>query len=294
MEKNYPLSRLTTWKIGGPAEYVYWPQAKEDLAAVWRQAQEANLLVWLIGQGSNLLLPDEGLPGLTVVTTALRKISWGAYRVRAEAGYPVSRLAREAGERGFGGLAFARGIPGSLGGAIVMNAGANGGEMAAGIRAVTVLYPDGTVTSLTKAEIQFAYRFCSLRDRVWVLEAELEFQPEDRQKILQDMQGYLADRKRRQPLELPNAGSVFKNPPADSAGRLIEAAGWKGRRVGGAEVSEKHANFIVNRENAKARDVLALIEGIQADVQQKFGITLQTEVRTINSRSEARGPMSDI
>lgn len=278
METNYPLHQLTTWKIGGPAEIVYWPQTKEDLSMVWQRAQETQVPVWLIGQGSNLLLPDEGLPGVTLVTTALRAIKWGEYSVQVEAGYSLARLAQEAGERGFSGLEFARGIPGTVGGAVVMNAGAHGGVMAPHIMNVTALWPDGTVKKVEKAELEFAYRFCSLRGHAWVMDVELAFSPGDREKILQDMKVNLSNRSLNQPIEKPSAGSVFQNPPGDSAGRLIEAAGWKGRSLGDAQVSTKHANFIVNMGNAKAKDVLALMEEIQRDVKLKFGIALQSEV----------------
>ncbi len=245
---------------------------------VWQRAQEAQVPVWLIGQGSNLLLPDEGLPGVTLVTTALRAIKWGEYSVQVEAGYSLARLAQEAGERGFSGLEFARGIPGTVGGAVVMNAGAHGGVMAPHIMNVTALWPDGTVKKVEKAELEFAYRFCSLRGHAWVMDVELAFSPGDREKILQDMKVNLSNRSLNQPIEKPSAGSVFQNPPGDSAGRLIEAAGWKGRSLGDAQVSTKHANFIVNMGNAKAKDVLALMEEIQRDVKLKFGIALQSEV----------------
>lgn len=281
---------MTTWKIGGPAEAVYWPLTKDDLSTVWQRAQEADVPVWLIGQGSNLLLPDDGLPGVTVVTTSLRAIEWGDYTVQVEAGYSLARLAQEAGERGFSGLEFARGIPGSVGGAVMMNAGAHGGAIASHIKNVTALWADGTVQKVRKSELEFDYRFCSLRGHAWVLEVELEFSPGDRQTIMQDMKENLTKRALNQPLEKPSAGSVFRNPPGDSAGRLIEAAGWKGRSRGGAQVSNKHANFIVNTGNAKAKDVLALMEEIQEDVQSKFGIALQTEVAYLN---DARGTMHD-
>jgi len=286
VEKNYPLDRLNTWKIGGLAEVVYWPQTMADMSDVWQRAQEAKIPVWLIGRGSNLLIPDEGLPGITLVTTSLRAIEWGEYSVRVEAGYTLARLAQEAGERGWSGLEFARGIPGSVGGAVMMNAGAHGGEMAAHISSVTALWADGTVKKLERAELEFAYRFCSLRGNAWVVEAQLAFSPGDHEQILSTMKENISTRAVNQPLEKPNAGSVFRNPPGDSAGRLIESAGWKGKSIGGAQVSEKHANFIVNTGNAKAKDVLALIKAIANDVHSKFGIKLQTEVAYFN---EARG-----
>lgn len=284
VEKNYPLNQLTTWKIGGPAETAYWPETKEDLSTVWQRAQAEDIPVWLIGRGSNLLLPDEGLPGVTVVTTYLRKVEWGDYTVQVEAGYSLARLAQEAGGRGFSGLEFARGIPGTVGGAVMMNAGAHGGAMASQIMNVTALWADGTVKKVEKAELDFAYRFCSLRGHAWVLEVELMFSPGDRDKILQDMKENLTKRALIQPLEKPSAGSVFQNPPGDSAGRLIDAAGWKGRSMGGAQVSTKHANFIVNTGNAKAQEVLALMEEIQKDVQLKFGISLKSEIAYLQQK----------
>lgn len=290
MEKNYPLDLLNTWKIGGRAETVYWPQTTADMSIVWQRAQEAKIPVWLIGRGSNLLFPDEGLPGITLVTTSLRAIAWGDYTVQVEAGYTLARLSQEAGERGWSGLEFARGIPGSVGGAVMMNAGAHGGEMAPHIISVTALWADGTVKRLERAELEFAYRFCSLRGNAWVVEAQLAFSQGDREQILSRMNEYLSNRTVNQPLEKPNAGSVFRNPPGDSAGRLIESAGWKGKSMGGAQVSEKHANFIVNTGNAKAKDVLALIAAISRDVQSKFGIDLQTEVAYFN---DARCTMHD-
>ena len=281
-EKNFPLHLLNTWRIGGTAENVYWPQTKEDLAAVWRRASETATPVRLIGKGSNILLPDEGLPGITLVTTDLKEVRWGDWTVQAEAGYSLARLAQEAGERGWSGLEFARGIPGSIGGAVIMNAGAHGREIASCLINVTVLWPDGTVQKLDRSKLEFGYRYCSLRSRAWVLEAGFAFIQGDRQQIMQVMTDNLRRRSASQPIEKPNAGSVFRNPPGDSAGRLIEAAGWKGKGIGGAQVSEKHANFIVNNGNAKSSEVLALIKAIQEDIQVKYGIALQREVECID------------
>lgn len=288
MEKNYPLDLLNTWKIGGPAEIVYWPQTSADMSILWQRAREAKIPVWLIGRGSNLLLPDEGLPGITLVTTSLRAIEWGEYKVQVEAGYTLAHLSQEAGERGWSGLEFARGIPGSVGGAVMMNAGAHGDEIAPHIISVTALWEDGTVKKLERAELEFAYRSCSLRGNAWVVETQLAFSPGDREQILSQMKENLRNRVVNQPLEKPNAGSVFRNPPGDSAGRLIESAGWKGKSIGGAQVSDKHANFIVNTGNAKAKDVLALIDAISKDVQSKYGIKLQMEVAYFNDARRTR------
>lgn len=179
------------------------------------------------------------------------------------------------------GLEFARGIPGTVGGAIVMNAGAHGGSIQDILEEVKILTSQGELKRLTRDDIQFGYRECSLRDQVFVLEGVFGLTAGDPDVIHETMSQNLARRKASQPLEFPNAGSVFRNPPGDSAGRLIEEAGWKGKRCGGAQVSLKHANFIVNLGDATAKDVLTLIREIQKDVQNKFGVELKKEVRYI-------------
>ncbi|WP_200903143.1 UDP-N-acetylmuramate dehydrogenase [Desulfosporosinus acididurans] len=279
VEKNYSLKELTTWKIGGPAEFAYWPQTTDDLKEVIERAMAAKVPLWLIGRGSNLLISDQGLPGITLVTTSLRSIDWDDYSVRVQAGYPLARLAQETGDRGWSGLEFARGIPGSVGGAVIMNAGAHGGEIASQIESVSILTTEGSWRRLKREEIEFGYRYCSLSGEAWIMEATLKFSPGNKEAILRSMQENLRQRAINQPLEVPNAGSIFRNPPGDSAGRLIETAGWKGKSVGGALVSTKHANFIVNTGGAKASDVLVLIAEIQEDIQHKYGIALQTEIK---------------
>jgi UDP-N-acetylmuramate dehydrogenase len=191
-------------------------------------------------------------------------------------------LARETGERGWKGLEFASGIPGTVGGAIIMNAGAYGGEISRCILRVKVLI-NGEVRELAAADLQFAYRQSSLRGKAWVLEAELFFKPGDRKELLGILENSLVKRKAAQPLDMPNAGSVFRNPPGDSAGRLLELAGWKGKSRGEAAVSLKHANFIVNTGQATARDVLVLIEDIRKDILVKFGIDLQPEIEYLGA-----------
>lgn len=284
LERNYPLHRLTTWKIGGPGEYVYWPKDLSELKKVLQAAKTEGFPYRVLGRGSNVLAADEGLPGLTVVMTSLTNIAWEGSNIKAEAGYSLARLAQESGERGLSGLEFARGIPGTLGGAAIMNAGAHGADLSGVLKAVTLLQPDGTMTRVLQQDIEFGYRYSSLRSQGVVLEAELLLQPGVRARILEQMQKYLQQRQTAQPLEYPNAGSVFRNPPGDSAGRLIEAAGWKGKTVGGAEVSRKHANFIWNRNQAKARDVLTLIQMIRQDVLDKYGVELVPEIEYLAPR----------
>ncbi|KLU60460.1 UDP-N-acetylenolpyruvoylglucosamine reductase [Peptococcaceae bacterium CEB3] len=320
MEYNYPLKNLTTWKIGGPAECVCWPRSSEELISLVRQALSQGRDFRIIGRGSNLLAPDSGLAGITVVTTELKQIEWGEYSVWVEAGYSLVKLAREAGERGWSGLEFAGGIPGTVGGAVVMNAGAYGEDMAGRIKNVKV-WCDGEVRILNKQRLKFGYRTSSFRngsacraetapsvdsrsaselaagppgkegrDRVPppVLAAELSFGPGEREEILARMSEGLRKRAAAQPLAEANAGSVFRNPPGDYAARLIEQTGWKGKRCGGAKVSEKHSNFIVNTGEATAADVLGLIEAIRGDVWQKFGIRLETEVRYLGAEGSKR------
>lgn len=273
---------MNTWRIGGLAETVCWPESEEELREIWFKCQEQGIPFRLFGRGSNVLFPDEGLSGVTVISTGLAQSVWDSEWVTVGAGYSLARLSQEAADRGLTGLEFARGIPGTVGGAVVMNAGAHGGSIRDILEEVKILAPEGEVQRLAKEDIQFGYRECSLRDQAIVLEGVFHLKPGDPDVIQATMSENLARRKAAQPLELPNAGSVFRNPPGGSAGRLIEEAGWKGKRLGGAQVSSKHANFIVNQGNATARDVLALIREIQKDVHHQFGVELKTEVRYIS------------
>lgn len=281
MEANYPLKKLNTWKIGGLAETVFWPANQEELQKVWLEAQDKGVPIRLLGRGSNVLLPDEGLSGITVISTALDEIIWEEERVKVGAGYSLARLAQEAADRGLTGLEFARGIPGTVGGAIVMNAGAHGGEIQDVLVAVKILTREGEIQFLRKDQIQFGYRECSLRGKAWVLEGIFKLVEGDGDVIQEVMSRNLKKRREAQPLEYPNAGSIFRNPEGNSAGRLIEEAGWKGKGIGGAQVSLKHANFIINTGTATAADVLVLIREIQLDIQKKYGVELKTEVQYI-------------
>ncbi|AGA70216.1 UDP-N-acetylmuramate dehydrogenase [Desulfitobacterium dichloroeliminans LMG P-21439] len=282
VERQFPLKSLNTWRIGGLAEAVFWPENEEELMAVWLSCHEKEIPVRLFGRGSNVLFPDEGLTGVTIISTGVAQCVWGGSQVRVGAGYSLARLSQDAAECGYTGLEFARGIPGTVGGAIVMNAGAHGGSIQDVLVEVKIINREGKVERLGKEHIEFGYRECSLRDQAIVLEGVFCLKAGDSATIRQIMSENLAKRKVTQPLELPNAGSVFRNPDGDSAGRLIEAAGWKGKTIGGAQVSLKHANFIVNHGSATALDVLNLIHGIHTDVQTKFGVELKTEVRYIS------------
>lgn len=281
-ETDYPLEKLNTWRVGGKAEHVIWPEDPEELAQVVTWCRQNTIPVLLLGRGSNVLLPDEGLKGVVVITTELDTASWQGDSVTVGAGFSLMRLAREAAQRGLGGLEFASGIPGTVGAAVAINAGAYGGSIGDLTKEVTVLTPEGMILSLDTKAIAFGYRNSLLLEKAYiVLEASLGLFPKDPAKIQEDMADFTEKRRAGQPLEYPNAGSVFRNPPGDSAGRLIALAGWKGRRCGDAEVSEKHANFIINRGNASSKDILHLIREIQEDVFDKFGIRLEMEIRLI-------------
>ncbi|QHA01190.1 UDP-N-acetylmuramate dehydrogenase [Dehalobacter restrictus] len=282
IEKDYPLKKLNTWRIGGMTELAVWPRDTEELVSVIDGCRKNNIPFLLLGRGSNVLLPDNGFKGVVIVVTAMNSIRWHGEEVTAEAGYSLMRLAREAGEIGLSGLEFACGIPGTLGAAAAINAGAYGGKIGDLVKKVSVLTAEGKIEIIPKDQIAFGYRSSSLLEKECiVLECTLSLHPGDQAVIQAQMQGLMAKRKEHQPLEYPNAGSVFRNPAGDSAGRLIEQAGWKGRRLGDAQVSEKHANFIVNRGNASSTDILTLIQVIQTDVSEKFDIQLETEIRVI-------------
>lgn len=283
LEHNYPLKKLNTWKIGGTAEMVFWPETTDVLIQAVAWCRNNQTPVYFLGRGSNVLFPDGRLKGVVIVNTQLKKISWEKDLVQVEAGYSLMRLAREAAEKGLSGLEFAGGIPGTVGAAIAINAGAHGGQIGDRIEKIKVLIPNGEVLDLDQREIKFGYRETSLQEKgYFVLEGTLRLiTGQDRHVIKETMDHFLAKRRITQPLDYPNAGSVFRNPPGDSAARLIEEAGWKGRSEGDAQVSEKHANFIVNKGEAKAGDVLRLIRDIQEDVRIKYGVELKTEIRMI-------------
>ncbi|MDR3270656.1 MAG: UDP-N-acetylmuramate dehydrogenase [Peptococcaceae bacterium] len=278
VEREYPLARVTTWQIGGPAEICFWPESQADLLEAAERAQRSGIPVHILGNGSNVLAADQGIRGLVIVTTKMRRLHWGQHTVQAECGCMLNGLAWEAGRRGWSGLEFACGIPGTAGGAIRMNAGAYGREIADTLLNVTLWRPGSAPEVIVRTKMDFAYRSCVLRAGQWILGAEFQFSAGDTQKIIATMETNLAKRKEAQPLESPNAGSIFRNPPGDSAGRLIEAAGWKGHNIGGALVSPQHANFIINMGAARADEVKTLIEEIRADVARKYQVELLTEI----------------
>lgn len=282
--EHEPMARHTTMRVGGPAEILFSPASEGELLFAVREAKRAGAPFRIIGNGSNLLVLDGGLPGLTIrLGEAFSKISVDGNQIRAQAGALLSRVAAAARDASLTGLEFASGIPGSTGGGMAMNAGAYGGQLSDVFEGCRALDPEtGIISALGPAEMALGYRESAALSRgLIVTEAAFRLTAGDRSAIQAKMDDLSARRREKQPLNLPSAGSTFKRPEGYFAGALIEQAGLKGLRVGGACVSEKHAGFVVNDRNATARDVLDLIRLVQARVLEHSGVRLETEVRIL-------------
>ena len=282
--EHEPMARHTTMRVGGPAEILFSPASEGELLFAVREAKRAGAPFRIIGNGSNLLVLDGGLPGLTIrLGEAFSKISVDGNQIRAQAGALLSRVAAAARDASLTGLEFASGIPGSTGGGMAMNAGAYGGQLSDVFEGCRALDPEtGIISALGPAEMALGYRESAALSRgLIVTEAAFRLTAGDRSAIQAKMDDLSARRREKQPLNLPSAGSTFKRPEGYFAGALIEQAGLKGLRVGGACVSEKHAGFVVNDRGATARDVLDLIRLVQARVLEHSGVRLETEVRIL-------------
>lgn len=277
---NEPMREHTSFKIGGPVDLMVLPQNTGEVikAAVW--CRRNNVPLFIFGLGSNLLVREKGIRGVAVkIGHGLDKVVINGHEITAEAGISLADLSLTAAENGLRGLEFAEGIPGSLGGAVVMNAGAYQGEMKNIVAEVTVIDAEGNLKSLSNRELNFGYRRTILQNSPLILiSVLLQLEPGHREDIKNRMAGFRQQRQQKQPLELPSAGSVFRRPEGFYVGPMLEELGLKGFTIGGAQVSEKHAGFIVNIGNATADDVLKLITHIQGLVKQKFDIDLQTEI----------------
>jgi len=277
-----PLSRHTTWRVGGPARRLYRPADAADLAEFLRRLDPQEPLLWL-GLGSNLLVTDQGFPGTVVETqgclTALGAV--GDRGVRAEAGVACAKVARFAARRGLIGAEFLAGIPGTMGGALAMNAGAWGDETWAHVARVRTIDRHGEVRMRRPQDFQVGYRQVQGPPGEWFLEAELSLAPGDAEAATARIRELLERRAETQPTGVPSCGSVFRNPPGGFAARLIEAAGLKGCTVGGAQVSLKHANFIINTGSASAADIARLIDLVRERVEAVSGVRLETEVKQV-------------
>jgi UDP-N-acetylmuramate dehydrogenase len=278
---NEPMSRHTSWRVGGPAEMFFKPASIEDLQSFLHEIDDDTPVFWL-GIGSNILVRDGGLPGVVIsAAKILRKIEQvDHYQVHAGSGVPCTQLARQCIRWGLGPSEFFAGIPGTVGGALAMNAGAHGGETWERVESVRTIDRAGEIHERAPGEYTVGYRSVIGPPNEWFLEAVFRFDP-GTTASMDTLQEMLERRKQTQPLGLPSCGSVFRNPPHDHAARLIEAANLKGFNIGGAEVSEKHANFIINRGDATATDIEELIEHVRQSVIEAHGIELVHEVRIV-------------
>ena len=282
--QNEPMSRHTTFAIGGPADLFVQPKTRRELAGTLGVLRARGITFLLLGNGSNMLVADAGVRGAVVCTTELDEVRIGENcTLVAEAGALLGRVARRAQRAGLTGVEFAGGIPGSLGGAVFMNAGAYDGQMAGIVEQTEYLDETGALHTLTGEEHGFGYRRSVFRDHPdWtVIRSTLRLQQGDPAAILDRMNDLAQRRREKQPLNFPSAGSTFKRPEGYFAGRLIEDAGLKGVSVGAAQVSEKHAGFLINRGGATCDDMLHLIELVQKRVKEAFGVQLECEVRII-------------
>lgn len=277
-----PMSQHTTFRVGGPADLLVSPKGSE-LSAILQMAKEENIPVTIIGNGSNLLVRDGGIRGLVIeIGKGMDEIQIHGNHLTVEAGALLSKAANVAAGAGLGGMEFAAGIPGSLGGAVVMNAGAYGGEMKDILVSATVIDGEGNILTLTNEELDLSYRHsCVPENGYVVVSAELELTEKPEEEIRQVMAELREKRVEKQPLEFPSAGSTFKRPEGYFAGKLIQDAGLRGYQVGGAQISEKHCGFVINRGDATAQDILQLIEDVQKKVKEEFSVELETEVRII-------------
>jgi len=281
-----PLRRHTSFRIGGPADA--WVETA-NAAEIWelqKLASRAGLPLVVLGIGTNVLVSDRGVRGIVIrLGREFAGFTWrdegNRVRVRAGAAAPFKKLVNEAAERGLGGLEFAEGIPGSIGGGLLMNAGAFGGEIAGVVDGVVVVDPAAGERVLPRSALRFGYRRFDLPAGLIVTHVDFGLQPADREAVRARMAELKRRRDSKQPLGWPNAGSIFKNPPGEFAGRLIEAAGFKGRRVGDAMVSEQHANFIVNVGAARAADVKQLMDEIAEAVWQDRAVRLVAEIKLV-------------
>jgi len=282
--ENEPLAKHTTWKIGGPADIFVQPKNKEGLISTVQEVVKHQLPYRVIGRGSNLLVRDGGIRGVVIkIGDGLDHLHFDGSRVVVGAGYSFIKLATIAAQKGLTGLEFAGGIPGTVGGAVYMNAGAHGSDISRVLHSAEILFEDGTLAVLSNEELNYSYRHSILQEerKGICLEATFELARGEKKEITGALATHKEYRRKTQPLQYPCCGSVFRNPKPHSAGQLIEEAGLKGYRVGDAQISLLHANFIVNLGNASARDVLTLIEHIKKTIHEKYGIDMHPEVQVV-------------
>lgn len=288
---NEPMKRHTSFRVGGPAEVWVEPDNLDDLRTCIMTAKERNMPVFIIGGGTNLLVRDEGVKGMVISMTSpnMRKIYYGDVRVDVTSAATLGQFIRSSANNSLGGLEFLAGVPGTVGGAVAMNAGARhygkkGVWASIGdfVEELKLMDYDGNTDILTKKELNFGYKSSGLKDLI-ITEVKFLLVKEDKEDILNEYKNFLKKKKATQDLSLPSAGCVFKNPAesGQSAGELIDKCGLKGRRIGGALVSRKHANFIVNTGGATSEDIINLIDVVKKEVKDKFGIELALEIEIV-------------
>lgn len=283
IRQNEPMKNHTTFRVGGPADIFLTPSA-EELPAVLSVCREEQMPVTVIGNGSNLLVGDQGIRDVVIcIGFGMRGIRVDGEKIFLEAGVTLAAAAQQAAKAGLTGLEFASGIPGTFGGAVVMNAGAYGGEMKDVIVSVRVISEDGEILTLSKEELDLSYRHSVIPERGYlVIDGELLLTREkDPDQITERMEELKKKRIEKQPLEYPSAGSTFKRPEGYFAGKLIMDAGLRGFSVGGAAVSEKHCGFVINKGNATAADICALMDEVTRIVKEKYAVTLEPEVKKV-------------
>lgn len=290
--REVPLKNLTSFRVGGPADVVAFPSDRGSFARLLSFVKDEGIRYFVLGSGTNVLFDDNGFRGLVMTPARMKKLSLenngsGLTRMTAEAGTPLPLVVSRACHLGLTGMESLWGIPGSIGGAVACNAGASGFSVADLITKLELANTDGKTTELKKGDFQYGYRFCNLPTNSAVLRASFELYPADPNEIERKLQEVKTRRRLTQPRGYPNAGCIFKNPATDiPAGALIEKLGFKGKGYGGAEVSKIHANFIINRNKAKARDILSLINKIVEAAQREAGVVLELEIRHVKSSED--------
>ncbi len=280
-----PMKNHTTFRIGGPARYFVTPKTTKELADVIALCRSTEVPFLVMGNGSNLLVTDKGWRGAVISTEHLKNASVSHTSIWAEAGITLARLARLAQDASLTGMEFAAGIPGTLGGALVMNAGAYGGEMKDILLWADVLAPDGSIHRKTVSQLELGYRTSLIQQEGYVvLAAQLSLKEGDQTAIKRKMDDLACQRKAKQPLEYPSAGSTFKRPPGYFAGKLIDDAGLRGFQLGGAAISEKHCGFVINKAQATAEDVLNLCSEVKRRVKERTGVELELEIKILEDQ----------
>lgn len=284
VEVDALMSKYTTFRVGGPAKYLVSPKTIDEIKDIIKLCKESNSKYYIIGNGSNIIVKDKGYSGLIIKLSK----NFSNYKIednliKAMGGILLSQVARIAYDNSLKGLEFASGIPGTLGGAIAMNAGAYGGEMCNSVIFAKVLDEDGNVKTLSNKELEFEYRKSKVsKENLIVLEATMELEKGKKEEIQALMEDFAERRRSKQPLEYPSAGSTFKRPEGNYAGKLIMDAGLAGYRIGDAQVSKKHCGFVINTGKATANDIITLMEDVKEKVQDKFGIILEAEVKILD------------